>query len=594
MNNLDNFLDRTCLLPKLDFDNILKNECKNGIYRPIVINTPTGTGKTSRMLQFMTRPGNMGVVFLHSNEIAEELKERLINEFGISSNEILIFNSNQEDYNLNKFNPDNFNNYRWIICYAARFFTAFLTFFMTYNKFEIENLIKKTLINKYLLLDECISTPQKQEFSYAEITEFLNLAKTYNCKNPIHSVEDLNDENIDNFQTAILELIKSLDGSVPNNQISEIDFNRLLRLLANKGIYNVVINNPSYNDKKKATFLIYHSFFLASCLIRSLKTAKKELSETGKWIAHIGIEDIATIYPIIAFDGTADINYGKGGSFKVINLKDLIPNYQQPEDCVKINILPFKSIPRDATENKTQTEWKKISQELSNILKDDSIILWTKNTGKKKQNSNEIDRPIETEKLINDLIKNLGLKNCHFIYYGSSDIKGTNKFKDYKNVYILSEFFVHKNHLFEHQSATGNNSYSTKDRCLADILQVIGRTHLRNLRKNAPNNNKEKINLYFCEDMDIEIVKKLKEREKGSYNLSNKDTCKWYLENILKSKSKMKAKKIAILTKYFSSKTLPISQMFKNDKITNGDEQKDIIFKLKEMFKEAKITIQKQ
>ena len=508
-------IDECCLLGKLNFTDLF-NTCMSN---KIAISSKTGTGKTLRLCQGIVSLGVSStiIVLTHSNSSANFIYRQVIS-LGYPEDKIVCFNSDEDNYKLYKKDPSKFSDYRCVICYCDRLFKGDVD--IIYKKISrIEDLENGSI---YVFSDECISRAFAVHIKRSVVNSLETIFDEVLVSSS-HDSEKLRGiktffttgdcgENDINYRMAMkLKKIFSdkincgeyLDSS-PDIQIlsAKIPASFIKRLL-------IKSNNIEFKNDKITKYELMRSINILGKFIDDIKNhPSKYVSwyrgssfsslddyRSNNYGFFVGIDQLDPRIKFLVFDATAKINYGGSSEFELIdplNIPDHLVNFRRINLDTPINrhcdISNYNNFFNDLYADRIH-------------FNNDSVVVWFNDAQDKSDLRDRFQKYINTKR---------SSDNIYFISFNGGEVKGSNKYRTCKNIYILDYYFIARAHVYEHRFASGNQEYDVDDKFLADCEQVIGRTNYRdNLRKVLSNIDFEKTTVYLSTRIPDTALNKL-------------------------------------------------------------------------------------
>ena len=225
-------------------------------------------------------------------------------------------------------------------------------------------------------------------------------------------------------------------------------------------------------------------------------------------VFYIGINSWKLTCPLIIFDANANINYvSKSKEFRFKTLDNIIEESYGYVPKKKTNVGILKSTGYKLCSRRSNSDH--VVNRLSNLLntdkfeiKDKSLVLWFKDWDKGTFDPGEF---------INKYAQYYH-KDIRFLYYSGSEIKGTNKFIGYKNIYILGQFVVNNNHVIKHRLCTGSDeSYTAESLVIDQISQAYGRiARSRKILSQEELDASDPIEVYFSDDFGKNLLERIR------------------------------------------------------------------------------------
>jgi len=604
-------VDEHCIFPKLTPALIDKLTIKRDFNlegeeqespKTIAIEAPTGSGKTARICQFIVENDNYGgVILVHSNDTATELKDLLRKSGYEQLDKVVIYNSDDPSYWYYRDNPRELLLNKWIICYNKRLFGGNIEFFLNNVPQSITNLIIGTeCTKKIVFIDECPSKPLEYEITYPELDAFSNLvgeiADWYNI-DPKHKIPDkINWTSLEfwtntDISTAIIQYIDSQANKIGTNvnNIKHLSFHPDKLLSSGDELFNksidqarkdMVLKYASNYSPQLFTRNIFYNYvreqiYQDSILLKLFKIFIKDnfvvdkldlgilkhrikylfkmlrkatidndskcyynfnnlIKEYNRYLTdsktvtafkyYIGLDSVARTYPIIIMDANATLNYKSAENIDELYSFDKL---LKVSGTLKASYSSTPAVIRStgyglgSRRSRSDQIEHKLSQLLESgefTIKNNSVVLWFMDWKK-----GDFNPAIFIKKYAQYYNKNI-----QFIHYGSGDLKGTNKYLGYENIYILGQFFVNSAHIAEHKIATGSTDYNIHTKTVTDIIQAVGRL-TRSKRKLDGTPHADPIGVYFVDDFDFNLIESVRQALNLNYDENDINTLRFLI-----------------------------------------------------------------
>lgn len=215
---------------------------------------------------------------------------------------------------------------------------------------------------------------------------------------------------------------------------------------------------------------------------------------------------------VIVFEGAGDILLRQSKVFKLLDIK-----------------LKYNS---EVVFNKFQMDWKRkddnicasyIATSIESIIKAATgktlVVVW-KNTGKEKEDETSGTSAFRDE--VRECLANMYVNEEQFevTYYGASNTKSTNEFRDFQNIILCGKWDILNNKADQIDEAY-LSSTSAKDQRLWYFVQLIARTAIRK-------HNGGKVKVWYSSDFSEKLINQLDRyfNQNTLYDITN-DTNTW-------------------------------------------------------------------
>lgn len=215
---------------------------------------------------------------------------------------------------------------------------------------------------------------------------------------------------------------------------------------------------------------------------------------------------------VIVFEGAGDILLRQSKVFKLLDIK-----------------LKYNS---EVVFNKFQMDWKRkddnicasyIATSIESIIKAATgktlVVVW-KNTGKEKEDETSGTSAFRDE--VRECLANMYVNEEQFevTYYGASNTKSTNEFRDFQNIILCGKWDILNNKADQIDEAY-LSSTSAKDQRLWYFVQLITRTAIRK-------HNGGKVKVWYSSDFSEKLINQLDRyfNQNTLYDITN-DTNTW-------------------------------------------------------------------
>lgn len=480
-------------------------EAKRAGKRALVYDAFTGAGKSLSMDKWVaTRSLEMhsGIILTHTNAEAWKHYNNIITWNSAYIGHIFVFNSdNESEYKRVLRNPEILNQYNWVICFQSRLLSSDVDVLFTCLKNLDDRRRLRSDTRTYILSDECIPSADEQVLKKSDIVKIDN-ASNYALSDYIRNPNSY--ESRDKLKRYFRELEDRVYSLTDAKDLLHDDavvlsaFNSK-RDVRNSSIYQLKVYMARFSTLLNFMFNRYEEF-IEKYNVNYIDSTKEVLIKYYPKIDEIGIG-----HDLVIFDATARINYGVDNPY--FHIKTIA---KLPSNVLDFNILDISFPKRDGL---SKAQFDKFFDDLYESgfkFKDNSIIIWNMCPWFTDTNTNpdaaEIYKRDSTKRYsvvkLKEFIRRTGSQGCLVTFFNGGEIKGENRFSSCTNVYILSNYKIDYEALYQARNAMMNNKYWNQHKFLGDIIQCIGRGAVRNRRTSIPDNQPGVMNIYFSKDVD--------------------------------------------------------------------------------------------
>ena len=447
-----------------------------------IVSCGCGVGKTSVIKQMIVMRYKEGVLYcVDTKDELDKMETALLN-MGIDNRDILKIHQDIDKDILSDYfsHPETLMQKPIILITHCRLFADLINFFVLYKSKgkvsafdgDFKKLMQRNDTRKYIFLDE---TPLFFK-PFATIPRIVLgcLAKWEN--------EEWKCKERDEMELFYETFVKG----------TELDFFKTEHALNNlkRGVlFNLIEQNiGKWMNLKDTTRDIQVNFYSADLVQEGMK-------------AHV-----------IVFEGAGDILLRQSKVFKLLDIKQ------------KYN--------SEVVFNKFQMDWKRkddnicsshIATSIESIIKAATgktlVVVW-KNTGKEKEDETSGTSAFRDE--VRECLANMYVSEDKFeiTYYGASNTKSTNEFRDYENIILCGKWDILNNKAGQIDEAY-LSSTSAQDQRLWYFVQLITRTAIRK-------HNGGKVKVWYSSDFSGKLINQLDHyfNHNTLYDVTN-DTDTW-------------------------------------------------------------------
>ena len=443
------------------------------------ISSGCGSGKTESIKSLICQKWDQGILYCvdTKNEcsrmyqwIVDNLIGEILHGETLKSNDVLMIHSDADFEKMREYktHPENVVGIKILIITHVRLFTDLINYFLLYDPknpnpvvpifdSDFKKLMQQGNLRKYILLDE---TPL---FLRPFITFPKGLLGVFSEKNKLGDYQCKSQTNIkDAYDTFIKG--DSLDFYKGTDRLSQIKRDVILGLIP-----------KYYSDWMGMKDKNCNIHFYPSDLI------------------HPGMGSHVIIY-----EGAGDVLLGKGSSFKLL---DIIPKYNCQIDFMEFPLgLNRKHKPDDAT---YALFVKTVCSLCYSSFGKTLIVIWKDyRTDDERTLTKEAGKSEWADKLREALLtEGLPERNFTVTYYGASDTKSTNVYRDYQNIILCGNWDLPSSVSGQlrkaYKSKTGQDEYK-----FWYTIQLLSRIGIRK-------NDGLKYTVYYSSDYPKKFIKSL-------------------------------------------------------------------------------------
>jgi hypothetical protein len=481
------WIEDNSIIERLDLNELIQlgiNDINSSkIDSKIVIESPTGSGKTNRIAEMISKDTNhYGIILTTSYAAANELYDKICSLNSDIGKETLLFYSYRSDYQKYRNNPELFNEFRWIIMNKDRLFAGDIDIFLVYSNCKSINLLganistyKPVVISDEAIIGSLDITLSRDTLSIFELFSDLHITERNYKFNDIRYKLQL---EIDKLYTSIYNYYRC---TLEEREVDDEDY-KYVRKLWN--LAKLIDPRFQISDDRNMTFLTSINLLYRVKLMYNevMNNDDVFLSNVINGVRKdININVIKNLdIPLIIFSATGDLEY----SDTIVHhkkLMDFIPN------LVELHKLEFSLPdcyldPQSAFDMLSYIE----SNKFLDTIKDNSIIVTFMNyNGGSIQVDNVNVTPVSNEQFLYDKLINVDRKRGIYItHFGSTDLVGVNSLSNFSNIYFLNVPRIANAVNNDYYMLSDGTIQGNKDRYnklgAASIIQAIGRTAYRN------------------------------------------------------------------------------------------------------------------
>lgn len=370
------------------------------------ISSGCGSGKTEACKSIIRNKFNEGILYAvdtisECEKMYQWVKEELVDNGIINNTDVMMINSKAPLESMKTYldNPEKICHVKILIVVQVRFFVELINYFLIFNPMtppdsfdgDFQRLMNRVDIRKFVIFDETpLFLKPFASLTKGEIAPFATYrAGKWTCK-PQKDIEDV-------YNKFIKGDIK-MDYNNGNNTMSRVKNSVVLKAI------------PKNFDKWMAK-----------------KEKKFEIQYMPSDLIHKGM----TSY-VLVFEGAGDILIGTGSIFKLLDVKN------KYNSKIEFHKFEFK-LNRKQEPNKA--EYDEFVNSIEDILKKVNgktlIVIWK---DFKAEHLSEIQNDKYTKKLEDRLFQDGFVSSFAVTYYGASDTKSCNNYRDYENIILAGKW----------------------------------------------------------------------------------------------------------------------------------------------------------
>ena len=430
-----------------------------------VVSTGCGSGKTHWLKGFVRQHYNDGIlVVVDSIKSADDLHESLLG-LGMSEDDMLMIHSKTDFAVQNEFsrNPNEVTKKKVLIMTNVRLYTEFPPVYMLYNSRGIQlgyfngdwaGLMNDPNVRRWIIIDEIPGF----------IQDFCKVSKLHLG---VLSEPDGNGGYKAKDET---EMLNAYNSFIKNSDSPFFDGSTELGKLKIETTLALIRKN--YQNMKKEEYIQF-----SPCDFQSNRSL------------------------VLIMEGAGDILFKDSA---VYNLVDVRQKYNAPAVFSKFNIPGLKR--KDASSNMTVLKMARQVESIMTTTKGKHLIVcWKDFSGKEVTGDDNADSSLMMQlkgSLVKELKEKLDSLNIpddrySIIYYGSSESRAVNTFKDYKNIILLGKWSLPVSSSSEKFNMVFQTKTTLTRYMLWEYVQLITRTRIR-LGLN--------INVFHSDDHDSDFM----------------------------------------------------------------------------------------
>ena len=500
-------------------------------YGAYAIATGCGSGKTTIIKQLIGIKWHEGVLYSaftisEVNEMYEWIVNNLVGRSNPNTNQVLKLEdiivlhseSNEDDLNIWRNNPDEIQNKKIILCTHYKLVNEPTMLFLG-SKFVSSSIfspkyralcgIGEFAPRQWILIDEGLDASSvKCKIPKYALAPFSKVVTSVNRVIP--------DETTRAPKCVSIECEPYIDRTI--NSYSE--FCKLVKTYMKMYRIKSFLNpETSYINKVRNEHIlgeIYDNF-------SSYSEIDSDYIPISYGIHSLSLSEMKT--RVFLFDGTSDITLSTSSKFKVISYSN---KYNSPVNIQKIPFGLDRNVNKNATKGQTETLDELIKRKLDettdrlvNIIRENKktlIFTWKDFKMDSDGANDDIDDNADENNIININIQSVinpnfrmteyirvklmekGINPDQFAveYYGSGKDKAVNEYREFDGVVLLGKYqvpghVINEFNIDNHSSITGTEYYANR------VVQAVCRTRIR-MHQGLP------INVYFSSDWNDDVI----------------------------------------------------------------------------------------
>ena len=431
------------------------------------ISSGCGSGKTEACKSIIRNKFNEGILYAvdtisECEKMYQWVKEELVDNGIINNTDVMMINSKAPLESMKTYldNPEKICHVKILIVVQVRFFVELINYFLIFNPMtppdsfdgDFQRLMNRVDIRKFVIFDETpLFLKPFASLTKGEIAPYVTTkAGKWICKSK---------KDIEDIYNGFIKGDIKMDYNKCDNAMNRVK---------NKVVLNAIPKN-------------FNNWMLM----------KRKIFEIQYWPSDL-IQKGMNSY-VLVFEGAGDILISTSSIFKLLDVKN------KYNSTIVFNKFEFKLNRKHEPEVDKYDEFVKSIEDILNKVRGNTLIVIWKDF--KAEKLSETPNNKYTKKL-EDKLTNDGFFNFHVTYYGASDTKSCNNYRDYENIILAGQWGLVKSVTQKLKQAFLCKSTCMENYMLWYYVQLLLRIGIRN-------NQRGTFEVYYSSDHKDSFMNRL-------------------------------------------------------------------------------------